>query len=123
MDKKKSKVIQKLKEFKHQNNIEKMYWFGSRVTGIPNRWSDIDLIIVSKQFKGKGISNRWSDIDLIIVSKQFKGKGLLQRAPPLHLKWNLNYPVDLLCYTPEEFNKLKKQITLVRYAVKEGIEI
>ena len=102
MDKKKSKVIQKLREFKHQNNIEKMYWFGSRVTGIPNRWSDIDLII---------------------VSKQFKGKGLLQRAPPLHLKWNLNYPVDLLCYTPEEFNKLKKQITLVRYAVKEGIEI
>jgi len=102
MDKKKSQVISKLKQFKKQNQIDKMYWFGSRVAGKPHRWSDIDLVV---------------------VSKTFRGKGLLQRAPPLHLKWNLNYPVDLLCYTPQEFNKLKKQITLVRQAVREGIEI
>jgi len=37
--------------------------------------------------------------------------------------WNLNYPVDFLCYSPEEFNKLKKQITIVRGAVENGIEI
>lgn len=34
-------------------------------------------------------------------------------------------PVDLepLCYTPEEFEKKKKQIGIVSEAVKEGIEI
>ena len=37
--------------------------------------------------------------------------------------WSLKYPVDFLCYTPEEFNKLKKQITIVREAVENGIEI
>ena len=37
--------------------------------------------------------------------------------------WNLNYPVDFLCYTPKEFNKLKNQITIVREAVRDGIEI
>mgnify|MGYP001569948922 CR=1 FL=1 len=102
MDKTKSQIIKKLKQFKRQNNIDKVYWFGSRVGGM---------------------AHRWSDIDLVVVSKSFRGKGLLQRAPPLHLKWDLNYPVDLLCYTPREFNRLKKQITLVRQAVKEGIEI
>jgi hypothetical protein len=36
---------------------------------------------------------------------------------------DLNYPVDFLCYTPEEFNKLKKEVSIVSEALKEGIEI
>ena len=102
MDKKKSKIINELKKFKEQNKIEKMYFFGSMAYGEPNKNSDIDLIV---------------------VSKKFAGKGLLNRAPNLYIKWNLNYPVDFLCYTPEEFNKLKKQVTIVREAIKDGIEI
>ena len=37
--------------------------------------------------------------------------------------WNLDYPVDFLCYTPEEFEKKKKEISIVKEAVKEGIDI
>ena len=102
MDKKKSKLIRKLKEFKNQNNIEKMYLFGSMATGKAHKWSDIDLVVVSKKFRRKGI---------------------MDRSLNLYIRWNLDYPVDFLCYTPEEFNKLKNQITLVREAVKDGIEI
>ncbi|MBS3157320.1 nucleotidyltransferase domain-containing protein [Candidatus Woesearchaeota archaeon] len=102
MDKKKSKLIKQLKGFKIKNNIEKMYLFGSMASGKTHKYSDVDLIIVSKRFKRKGI---------------------LKRSPPLRMKWNLEYPVDMLCYTPEEFNKLKNQITIVREAVRNGIEI
>ena len=102
MDKKKHVIIKKLKEFKEHNNIEKMYFFGSMAYGK---------------------THKYSDIDLIVVSKNFIGKGLLDRSPNLYMRWNLKYPVDFLCYTPKEFNKLKKQITLVREAVNEGIEI
>ena len=102
MDRKKSKLIKELKEFKKKNKIEKMYLFGSMSTGKVSKWSDVDLIV---------------------VSKRFKGKGNLERAPNLYIKWNLKYPVDLLCYTPEEFKKLRKQITIVSEAIKEGIEI
>ncbi len=91
-----------LKEFKMRNKIEKMFFFGSRATGKPHKWSDVDLIVVSKMFKGKGV---------------------LGRSPALYLKWDLEYPVDFLCYTPEEFNKLKKQVSIVSHAVKEGIEV
>ena len=102
MDRKQPELIKQLKEFKKQNKVEKMYFFGSMA---------------------HGKSHKYSDIDLIVVSKKFTGKGLLNRAPSLYMNWNLNYPVDFLCYTPEEFNKLKKQVTIVREAVKDGIEI
>lgn len=108
MDRK--KLIDKIKLFKE--NIKKKYkldriiFFGSRVSGKSNKDSDVDLIVVSKNFEGV---------------KSFK------RSPDLFLEWHLNskinYPVDFICYTPEEFNKLKKQITIVREAVETGIEI
>lgn len=99
---KKSKIIKKLKEFKSQNKIEKMYLFGSMATGKMHKWSDVDLIVVSKRFRRQGIMDRSSN---------------------LYIRWNLDYPVDFLCYTPEEFNRLRKQITIVREAVKEGVKI
>ena len=49
-----------------------------------------------------------SDIDLIIVGEEFKDKGVLKRSPPLYLEWGLEYSVDFLCYTPEEFEVKKK---------------
>lgn len=95
-----------LKEFKKKVSrdliIREMYLFGSRAKGKPRRWSDFDLVIVSPHFKRK---------------KSFK------RARKLYEHWDLDYPVDFLCYTPKEFNKLKKQITIVREAVREGIKI
>ena len=104
MDKKKD--ITKLREFKRklsrEISIEKMIWFGSRVSGKPNRWSDFDIIVVSSKFR----------------KKRFRYRPLGFRK-----YWDFNYPVDFLCYTPEEFNKLKKQITIVREAVETGIEI
>ena len=102
MDKKIFKIVNELRNFKRQNKIEKLFFFGSRAYGKPHKYSDIDLIV---------------------VSKNFRGKGLLDRAPKLYMQWNMDYPVDFLCYTPKEFNKLKKQVTIVREAVREGIEI
>ncbi|MDI6721388.1 MAG: nucleotidyltransferase domain-containing protein [Candidatus Aenigmarchaeota archaeon] len=102
MGKRKFNVMIKLREFKKKNKIEKMYLFGSMASGK---------------------SHKYSDIDLIVVSKRFRNKGILGRAPQLYMTWDLEYPVDFLCYTPEEFNKLKKQVTIVREAVKNGIAI
>ena len=98
----KSDLINNLKKFKEKNKFEKVYLFGSRALGNPNKWSDVDLMIVSKKFNGKRI---------------------LERSPELYLKWDINYPVDFLCYTPEEFYKLSKKISIVSEVIKECIEI
>ena len=102
MDRKRIRLIEQLREFKKRNKISHLYLFGSMASG------DV---------------RQWSDVDLVVVAKRFRGKGLLDRAPELYLNWNLDYPVDFLCYSPEEFNRLKKQITIVREAVEKGIEI
>ena len=100
------KHLEFLKEFKRRLSqkiqINKMILFGSRANGKPTRWSDFDLIVVSNDFK--------------------KSESL-GRTIGFHNYWDIDYPVDFLCYTPEEFNKLKNQITIVREAVNNGIEI
>ncbi|MBI2522957.1 nucleotidyltransferase domain-containing protein [Candidatus Woesearchaeota archaeon] len=105
MDTKKD-LIKKLKIFREsaskQVPINKMLFFGSYAKGKPHKWSDIDLIVVSSKFEKR---------------KSFK------RARKLYDYWDLDYPVDFLCYTPKEFNRLKKQFTAVREATKNGIEI
>lgn len=99
-------IIKKLEKFKEdlKNNIhvEKIIFFGSMASGKPHKDSDIDLIIVSEDFRGK----------------KFR-----YRAIGFYNYWDINSPVDFLCYTPEEFKKLKKQITIVKDAIETGIEI
>ncbi|HIH69796.1 nucleotidyltransferase family protein [Methermicoccus shengliensis] len=64
-----------------------------------------------------------SDIDLIIVSGEFKGKSALKRPVQLYLEWDLNYPVDFICYTTEEFENLKNRPSIVREALREGVVV
>ena len=103
---KKTVIKRKLGDFKKNANkdfpIKKMIFFGSRAGGKPHKYSDIDLLIVSPKFK---------KLDFF------------KRGARMYDYWDLTYPVDFLCYTPEEFKKLSKQITIVREAVREGIEI
>ena len=105
MDRKRA-LINQLKKFRVRTSkqipISKMIFFGSRANGKPYRYSDVDLVVVSGKFR-----------DL-----RFR-----RRATKMYDFWDINLPVDFLCYTPEEFKKLSKQITIVREAVKNGIEI
>jgi len=105
MDKKQD-IIKKLIRFKKELNkrirIDGMIFFGSRATGRAKKWGDIDLVVVSRNFEN---------------IKTYK------RAKGFRDYWNLNYPVDFLCYTPAEFKRLSKRATIVREAVEEGIEI
>lgn len=104
------KLVNKIKNFKvsikNKYKVNKMILFGSRASGKPHKDSDVDLMIVSPDFKGK---------------KSFK------RSPELYLEWhlksNIDLPVDFLCYTPKEFNKLKKRVSIVKEALAHGIII
>lgn len=95
-----------LKKFKKKLSLDvpldKVFLFGSRARGTPHRWSDFDLLVVSKTFERK---------------PSFK------RAVGFHRYWTIDYPVDFLCCTPKEFERLRNKISIVREAVEEGIEI
>lgn len=94
-----------LKKISKLISLEKVILFGSRA---------------------RGDYKKNSDFDLIIISQDFEGKKYFERTKGLYLAWGNNYDdyeVDIICLTPEEFERLKKQISIVREAVKEGIEI
>ena len=107
MDKKPNKktlnILKKhLKFLKKTFNPEKIILFGSRARGDNLEESDFDLIIVSEKFK---------DIDF--RERMIKAYG----------NWDKKEGLDVICYTPEEFKKLSKRITIVKEAVEKGIEI
>ena len=64
-----------------------------------------------------------SDVDLIIVSPDFEKINFRKRMGELLEWWDEKVDLEVIGYTPEEFEKKKKQIGIVRQAVKEGIEI
>ena len=75
-----------------------------------------------------GTPHEYSDIDLIVVSNTFANERFIQRMPSFLRKIGLVTDtsvevVDVLCYTPDEFELKKNQISIVREAVKKGIRI
>ncbi len=106
MDRKKNEIILLVKSFKKKiskkTKIDKMILFGSQATG-------------------KAKKN--SDIDLVIVSKDFEKKKYFERSPELYNLWDNDTDIDLICITPAEFSVKSKQIGLIRQALKEGIII
>lgn len=99
-------IKEKLKDFKKNLNremkIKEMILFGSRANGK---------------------ARKESDVDLIIVSPNFRNLDFFQRGAKMYDFWDIDLPVDFLCYTPEEFENLKKRVTIVREANKSGIII
>lgn len=71
--------------------------------------------------RADGTSSSESDVDLIIVSDDFEKKNFFERVSMMYDSWEIDLPVDFLCYTNKEFNKLKKGITIVSEALKKGI--
>lgn len=79
------------------------------------------VILFGSQATGQ--ATKESDIDLIVVAPDFEEMGFFERVKAIHKYWNLNYPVDFLCYTPQEFEKKKNRISIVSEALKEGVVI
>lgn len=91
-----------VKKLREKIRVEKVILFGSRARG--DHLED-------------------SDVDLIVVSRDFEGLPFFERMDKLILLWESPLNLELLCYTPEEFERKRKEIGTVRQAVKEGVEV
>jgi len=89
----KNKIISIFKPF----DPEKIILFGSLARG---KWDEL------------------SDIDLIVIYQT--DKTFLHRMKELYLSWNIPKAVDILPYTPSEFEKMMNESSFVAEAVKEG---
>ncbi len=105
----KKKVLEVIENYR-QNlegkiKVEKIILFGSNAQDKAHRDSDIDLIIISPQFKKMDFIKR-----LILLSKLRRG---MKKTAPM----------DIFGYTSKEFEKLSKGSIVLGEAKKEGVVI
>ncbi len=91
-----------VEKLRNDFNVKEVIFFGSRASGKPKKYSDIDLII---------------------VSDDFEGMNGIERGAKMYDYWDALIPVDFICYTVKEFNYLKKRISIVREALENGISV
>lgn len=88
-----------------QIRIDKVILFGSAVSGKMNYHSDLDVIILSRDF---------SQVEFIRRLQQ------LSRAREGQSR---KVPMDIFGYTPREFEKLAEESTVIGEAKEKGVEI
>lgn len=84
--------------------IEGIFLFGSYVSGKVNRDSDIDLVIISSNFRKMDFLKR---LELL---SHVQGCSRITRSVPM----------DIIGYTPEEFKEIDKESLIMREAKKRG---
>ncbi len=66
---------------------------------------------------------RDSDIDLVVVSPRFRGLSLGERYVLVRSLFPSDVSVDLLLYTPEEFERMVKKSIILRDAMEYWIRL
>lgn len=79
------------------------------------------VLVFGSRARGEALAE--SDLDLLVVSEHFRGIPFLERASTLLADLDLRFPVDVLCYTPEEFARKRRELGIVSLAVEEGIAL
>jgi predicted nucleotidyltransferase len=106
MVQKSDKNLELVRDFKKRLEkdikVDKVILFGSRV---------------------KGTFNQYSDFDLLVISKSFKGIPWYKRPVKIYMMWKEDYPLEVLCFTPEEVKKRMNRLGIVSEAMKEGIAV
>jgi hypothetical protein len=90
-----------LKELSHQEiNVEQIFLYGSQVRGTARIDSDIDLVVVSRDFANMTPAEKWQKL----------GRATLA----------LNEPIEVLPYTPLELqSSLKRKGNFIRHILSQ----
>jgi uncharacterized protein len=61
-----------------------------------------------------------ADFDLIVVAPAFRDCAWVDRLVRAYAHWPLTKAADILCYTPDEFDRLAQRASIVREALQTG---
>lgn len=71
----------------------------------------------------RGDAREHSDLDVILISSRFAGIPLLTRMTVVQKTTGFPKHVDYLCYTPEEFDRLRHESSVLMDAEEYGVEM
>lgn len=73
--------------------------------------------------RAQGNAKRDSDIDIIIISPHFEDIPFLKRMPLVLRKVPFPKHVDYICYTKEEYDRIKNESSVIMDALENSLEI
>ena len=74
-----------------------------------------DVILFGSRVVGS--AHEESDLDVILVSKIFRDVLLHERFPLVRKSIRTPYSIDYLCYTPDEFERMKARSSVLESAL------
>lgn len=92
-----------LKSFPSHIRVRNVFLFGSYATGKMHKDSDIDIAVISPDFKKMNFMKR------LEMLSGFRQSAITRSVP-----------MDIIGYTPEEFKNIDKKSVIMRRAKKEG---
>jgi predicted nucleotidyltransferase len=98
----KKELVKLLKKLKDELKVEEVHIFGSRVYGTPLKESDIDILIISEEFKNKSFIE-----NMIRVNKMLDG----------------NLDIEIFPYTREDIIRYKGKKVVITEALEKGLKI
>jgi len=77
------------------------------------------VLVFGSRARGDALAD--SDLDMIVVSQRFRDVPFLDRIVGVLNELDINLRLELLCYTPEEFERKRQELGIVNRAIEEGI--
>jgi len=74
-----------------------------------------DVVLFGSRIQGT--AHEESDLDVILVSDFFSGIPQHERFPLVRKHIRTQYSIDYLCYTPDEFERMKKRSSVLESAL------
>ena len=70
--------------------------------------------------RARGDHRPSSDLDILLVSPDFKALAFIDRPAEVLRYWDGKFDLEPLCYTPEEYERLRGMMGIVTVADREG---
>lgn len=94
----------------------------SRFVGALARCMELDQLVLFGS-RARGDHAPMSDVDLIVISHQFAGVPFPRRSARLLAVWESDRPLDALCYTPDEWDRLRTERGILLNAQRDGVDL
>lgn len=92
-----------------------------RLKELAPRYAPLRVILYGSRARGDWLES--SDFDLVAVSPRFGHVPFLDRSVDLGVALSSIAGVDLLCYTPEEFDRKRAEHGIVAVAAQSGRDL
>jgi len=85
------------------------------------RYRPEHVIVFGSRVRGDALKD--SDLDVLVVAEAFRDIRWLDRSPRVYGDCDIRFGVELLCYTPDEYQRKLGELGIVRTATDEGTEL